>query len=1363
MSANNSISQLLEQFVELYNNALATYQQTNTAITTDKDSVVINLYDPSTTNVTTVQVPSFGFLKREIERLSNNVNNLSAIGNSTANIQLSDGTYRRVMTSKLDGPAPTITSLYTPTAFETKNNQFFQNFLNPLLTITMDVSNQIAVNTEKIYVERYIFNSADQTSSAAFDNNYKGSNSIDYKTFLTQLSQNSYQYTLDSNTVDMPAKMVQYYGDLDVISVDNVQVTQIVNGVSQTNTVRLFTLNKLTYSDSSKTLQDTETLKVGDSLVVNSGNLATRYTVQSINSSTSQVSLLLVEGSEPIKIGASQLTIYKDNSIATDIKLNINFDERQVVFVKAIDPVSKIEAANFSPGVAFYSNDLQITMADGSVVTLADYYKSEVADFGQFIKSLQVDFIPPAAMAVPPDAPVLDVNNFKVVQINNHLTDNDSTIKITQLQSDKAAAEQSLAQLDTSIAQKKTQINTQKYTSSVDKDRDTNEYNALVSQRATESNLYASIVTQIQTIAASNNLTNVAPKFSVRGFWSVPLPKNVANTVPQEVVQFKIRYRYLSVNGKTSQVDQIPFNDSTTNTVKTAAFSNWNEILGPVRQRALDPTTGKYKWQNENEEDAQTVNFNSLDIPIESGEAVEIMIASRSEAGFPSNPAESEFSSIVQIVFPEGQFTGDKLLDAINQNQTDLVKVQVDQDLTTGGVYTHIGDSFTANSKYFAHIGTSIASGFLDANQNPVSVFDKLIELQNQIQTLTAQIAGTLGELSVYLEDQNGTQTVVSNNTSVQLFAGYYVDEITSQTNRKGAIVTKSFKLKLANTKATNLELVARILGDRTQPIYNSGKSATLGVSANGTTTPDSAVATNTYYTTEGNYDLVPLLYQNLAAADISANIFFNQIPLQSGQLRGQFVNSRFRNLANDTDLYSLTAPDLSITTGIDDYEYGLSNIFTGVTIDPTSKERNYSAASSTPFDAPTDPTVLANAFIWTGSFNSTTPAITIIDLAGATNPISSSAYDNGIFIHKDHPILSNGAITPLQIQGAGMVAMSKNAPRRANMADGGFQNPYKYTTWVNDANNTVHRTLKMAFDANDQYLLGGQSCGAYLYVAPLQNTSLIVDADNKFGVKTIASGATNAVSVDLIFQYRMTDYYGIADSTVSTTATAANNTGRIGGIYSNTLTNITYSKKIGIDILDAAGNSFQFDVEVYAKYKQEGSSSTNVTSAMLNNYNAPSSGGGGCPTPNMRILTGSNTLVPAGDLKIGDLVYTKHELTGVWGTYPLINTSRGIQPIVLVSAGGSNVTVSNSHKFLTEAGEYVSISDLHVGDKIQSENGIVTITYKQAVGNAEIVKLEIGNAHTYVVEGLVSHNKNIGQFADSNDFSTPGEMSVLR
>ena len=70
MSANNSISKLLEQFIELYNNSLATFEKTNEAITTDKETVTIDLYDPATGTTSTRSVPSFGYLMSEVKRLS---------------------------------------------------------------------------------------------------------------------------------------------------------------------------------------------------------------------------------------------------------------------------------------------------------------------------------------------------------------------------------------------------------------------------------------------------------------------------------------------------------------------------------------------------------------------------------------------------------------------------------------------------------------------------------------------------------------------------------------------------------------------------------------------------------------------------------------------------------------------------------------------------------------------------------------------------------------------------------------------------------------------------------------------------------------------------------------------------------------------------------------------------------------------------------------------------------------------------------------------------------------------------------------------------------------------------------------------
>lgn len=1203
MSANNSISQLLEQFIELYNNSLSTFEKTNEAITTEKETVALDLYDPKNGAVKTIQIPSFGYLKREIDRLNTNLDALSGNTGTTSNVKLKDGSYRRVVTSKLQGPAPSIKSLAAPTSFKTKVNEFFEDFLNPLLSVSLDVSGQIPSTTEKAYVERYVFDSNDVNSIQTFNTLYKGNNEVNYSTFINELAQNKIQYRLDASTVELPSRTMTYFGDFDVLGVDTVEKTQIVDGVTQKVTARLFTLDKLTYSDSTKTLKETETLKVGDFLVVNTDAYATRYKITSLNTDTLQAELDLIEGSEPIKIGAGQLKIYKDVDVKVSIDINVAFNEYQVVFVKAIDPVSKILSETFSPGVGFYSNELQILLANGEVQDLADYYKSEVADFGQFIKSLKVDSIPPAAVGIVPNAPVLAASNFKVVQINKHLTDNDATNKIKQLKSDKISSEESLKKLDDAISKKKSAVNTVKYKSAVERDRDANELNSLIQQRTNESSLFSSVVNEISAIANSNSLAAAAPKYRLRGFWSVPEAKNTNDTVQQEVVQFKIRYRYLSSNGKTSQIDQIPFQDG--NTQKTAAFSNWIELDGPVRKRVKD-ANGKFYWATENEEDANAVNFNSLDISIQPGEKVEVMIKSISEAGFPSTPIESEWSDIMVYEFPEGEFTGDTVLEAINQNTLETIKIQINRDLTSAGLYSHISDGFTANSKYYSHTAQTIASGFLTAEQNPVSLFDKLVEMQNQIEKLKAQIAGTLGELVVYIEDESGAQTMVSNHTSVKLFAGYYVDEITNQTDRKGAIVTKNYKLKLSNSKATDLELVARLVGDRLKPAYASGASTLLGAAPGAI---DPMVVSDSYYANEGRYDLVPVQYQNLDQSTMNTYNYFNEIPYQSAQVRGQFIYGRHRNLANDADLYSLTPPDTDLNTntwvkgtGVDDFEYGPSYNLAGVAVVGTGASRiyNFEAATFTAYAASTS----ADDFIWNGTYTSGAPNKTT--LGTSTNQVTKADYDNGLFLHINHPSLNDGSgLTPINFLELGNVSMSKNAPRRTNMTDGLFQNPYKRAHWKIDGSAgaiDVYRTLKMSFGPDDQYLLGGHSCGAYLFLSPIEKSSLTVDSDNKFGKKTIGQGATNAISIDLIFQYRMTDYYGIANSSV-VTAASANNIGRVGGVASTNLTNLTYSKVIGIDILKGENDVFSFDVEVYAKYKPEGSSVTNVTKDMLDVY----------------------------------------------------------------------------------------------------------------------------------------------------------------
>ena len=1210
MNTNNSISSVIKQLLEINVNSLKTFERINEAVTTDKQTVPLELLTEDGTTKT-VYVPAFGYMRRELERLDANIRSLTDLTDGTSKLKLADGTYQRIYTGTLKSPANDITALNRPTKFETKQNYFFEDFLTPLLTVNFDVTNQIQSDTERVLVKRLIIDTSFDFAAEYFNTELRGKDGLAYDTVIADLAANNIPFYDDEEVRDLPYKSTQYYGTFDVTSIDNVQREVLVNGTSTTQNIKLYTLDQLNYTDSEKGFSNTETLRAGDELMVNSGKRSTKYRVKNIDTSTRQVELELVQGYESIKIGADQLRIYKASEIGTSVEINVGFDESTVVFVKAIDPDSNILAENWSPGAAIYSNDLTITLESGTVQSLGDYYKEEVADFGQFIKALKEDAIPPATLGKTPDSPNLEPGNFTVIQINKHLTDNDAANKIKKLTSDKINTEEKLKQLDDTIAKKTASISTNKYPSAIAKDRDINELSSLINERDSTTKLYSSLVNEINAISSGTGVAKVEPKFRVRGFWTIPDAKIVAETIPQQVVQFIVQYRYVSTSGKTSEIAQIPVNEN--GTQKTGVFSNWNEVKTGVRQRLKDETTGKFYWADTAIEDGQEVNFNQLDIPIQKGEVVEVRIKSISEAGYPANPVMSDWSETVRIEFPEGQLDTVNVSTLVDKNQTESAIVRINDQLTSKGVYRHIDDAFTANEKYFAHNSTTIASGFLSPEQTPISLFDKLTELENEITALQETISGIKGELTVKLVTEEGTVININKNTNNKVFAGYYTDEVADLNVKKGHIVTKTFKLLLENTNATQLELIARIMGDRSLPTFRSSAATSNAVTYEFGIDPDSGsgipekVINDTFYTTEGKYDVVPVQYQNVSGDDLLETfgtnpVEYNQLaPYQSAQRRGQFIYSRFMDISAENGLYFDTPVVSPATSTLADYEYLMS-------YDPTTLPAISTSGSD---------------FIWNGTFGTYDQANDEYDVSGAfgtstpnvtnLNTITSSGYDGGIYLHKNHPDLENiyasyqasaavntamaagevELILENQIKSGVIGTMAVPATFQAEDANGKKQLGYKHTHGlIGLINGTSYdRTLKMSFDANDQYLLGGKSCGSYLFVSPINSESLLVDGDNKFGRKYVTTGESNAVSIDVVYQYRMTDYAGNDPAT---------DLGRIGGIMSTNLSNLTYAKRIGIDVFDADGEQFSFDIEVFAKYKPSGTNKNSIKAAQL-------------------------------------------------------------------------------------------------------------------------------------------------------------------
>ena len=134
-----------------------------------------------------------------------------------------------------------------------------------------------------------------------------------------------------------------------------------------------------------------------------------------------------------------------------------------------------------------------------------------------------------------------------------------------------------------------------------------------------------------------------------------------------------------------------------------------------------------------------------------------------------------------------------------------------------------------------------------------------------------------------------------------------------------------------------------------------------------------------------------------------------------------------------------------------------------------------------------------------------------------------------------------------------------------------------------------------------------------------------------------------------------------------------------------------------------------------------------------------------GCPVPSTKILMAGFMLKAAGDLKVGDLVYTFHEKNITeWGIYPVAAVEKTVQPAKqIVFTDGESISVSNSHVFFlknaTEPRKFAE--NLAVGDIIRGRFTDKIVQEIIDLGVQEVMKIEIASAHTYIAADTYSHN----------------------
>lgn len=1170
----NSISSLVAQFLRLQKNALEIINGLNEVATSTNDTVEIQLLDelgfPSTASI-----PAYGYLRSQIQRLDSNIQALAGLGENFSSIRNPDGTYTPIFKAEpLRDPLP-LTNLQVPSTFATKDNWFFESFLSPLLYISIDVTGQIPDSADRIAVKRIIANTLTDSQKTYFDANLSGKNDITEEEFINGLTQGGISYFVDEDTIPLPLRQIRYVGYFSVLQIfDSVVSTTDANNQTVQETRRNYRLNTLNYTDTSSNILDGKTVAVNDYLLTADGS---SYQVVSVDVNQTTVQLKRVSGYQPVQIGPDVLSFSSSDLGSRFVQINVGYNERLGIFFKKIDDNYNIVASTWSPGITFFTNDLRINTSSG-VQTLETFYVNSVADIGQIFLNAAKEKKIPAYQGVLPSPPVLAETNFKVVQINTQLTNGTSPQVLNEKIASKTALQSEITQLDGAIASAQGRLNSV----SVEFSPPTissavtipissapiisplsieAELESLTKQRAQKQQLLTSIIQEISTLRESIPALYEAPKYRVRGFWAIPDPGSSPSTGPQQVIQFKVQYRYLSDSGAANPIEQVDFIDNN-GQAKVGAFSNWNEYKTEVRTKVYDPTTGTYVWAPEITADAEANNINQLDIPITKGEQVEIRIQSISEAGWPENPLTSEFSQSIVVPFPQDLGVQSQAANTMT-NLTDLATIQIQNDLSSRGLDELLSKRIVTPSRTFALDAASVASGFYGSNGQPVDMLQKIQELQDQINSLQALVQRTAGTLEVFIVLSDGQSIKVSPGSAIELPTLIYNQIFANPTTSdSGKIASTTYTIQILNSSAGSLELASALPG---------GLDTLAGPAGGAYSLPDGYVQNLRYG--DVAISITSLVPSNIypAGSQSATLTSFQQLkqapPYMSANENGQFIYPRWKSVGLDREYYvASVAPDPA-------YDYlGTIDPSTATLVPVNNSAVVPFAPSAT---NPVYPNGGINGSVWSGATAS----------SGGSIVGQGNGYISEFCISKDHPSISTNLTFQELVKpdiSNGVVVYPYFRHSNYFFTDVTASNYYQQLGWspilatfatgaASSRGDNMYPN-KLGFEANDVYLIGKYSCGAYLFLGPPTASYIQVEGSTSLANKIVASGVQNAINIPVIFQFRATDYLG-----------------NVGGYRINGQpSNVAYSKSIGIDIQVRNLAPFSFDLVASGSFKQQ-------------------------------------------------------------------------------------------------------------------------------------------------------------------------------
>lgn len=650
----NSLSEILKYFSKLTDQTISILTNINNAMFTNNQTVKMTLTN-SKGVAGDYYIPSFTYINNKLSEIDLNLNKIRNLGKRSNNLPL-------FSQEEVSEPKK-IEKVIGPKEFYSKPNLFLENFLNPLLYIKVDVSDYVLPNTKQLVSRRLLLNFDDQEIESWFDDNFNNKNDLIYDDVIKLIEDKGIEYKIDDDILNLPPISLKYSGNFDII-----QMYSDIYDNEKYSYTKKFKFSTLAYTNNeTKTL---ENLKVGDILITQNGE--TDYEVLYIPDQTNNIVVLgLKSGFDIVKPSVDSLSIASLPIGLKHFEIPITYNENQIIFLKSVSPYFHTSSHDFGLGFGFKSKNLVIQTTDG-IIDFNNYYLNKTFDFGKQFRHLEDNKKIPVMYGKTPNRPFLNETDFDVKIINQQRFTTKINEKVSQVLAQKQLLEEQKTEFNNKIIEISLLLE--------NSDLSDEEANLLKEEQKKYIHDLSTTIEQLETNAkeVANNFNffneDIKPKYRIIGAFPIPEPIWDVTTGFQYIVQFNIRYRYLTSDERPMPAEKYKYLDINGNNV-TITDDNWMYFNTNNRYRQIN-SDGSLTWSDEKDP------INKIQIPINSNESVEFQIQSISEVGFPDNKFVSDWSPSLIIKFPEDKFSTDEYILTYKALLSEYFKNEYFKELT---------------------------------------------------------------------------------------------------------------------------------------------------------------------------------------------------------------------------------------------------------------------------------------------------------------------------------------------------------------------------------------------------------------------------------------------------------------------------------------------------------------------------------------------------------------------------------------------------------------------------------------------------------------------------------------------------------